>query len=296
MKNESLWMKNKPLCIFIIAVLLFSVFILPWAIVLLEPDYSAEVESILSKYQKDDRYVIVYDSAYLKFNDRELNLYDLEQWYQFDKMNCFIDDSWIYFSGTNDDNRDDCSVKLFRCDHYGENFSVVFEKLYEKGSVNDYDRLWGTRIIALQDCCLQGYNLYIKHHSGNKEDKSSYALDVYNIETGEFKTILYGEEAYNFQVDVNMYKPQNGETGVQIDQGLVDQTELAKELKERGHKLLFLDTCYRNNEIYASCHIYTKSRYFKVFFKYNKPTEQLEFITWNFSGTDPSDILKIISK
>ena len=143
-----------------------------------EKKYYDELKKRFAQYTPDYSVVTVLDPCFY-FTDHTLDLDNLVEGEDPNRGYLFLD-RMLYFSTCKQTGFRQYSLRVYKCDLYGNGKSLIFEKLGYK------THPWVTG---------NGGVLYIEHYGTNALDTSSKIIDSYNIHTGVYKCEASGMDA-----------------------------------------------------------------------------------------------------
>lgn len=164
-----------------------------------------EIKERFEQYSPDHDVVAVVDDFIVCFADHTLNLRDLVNEDEEPNNGYLFWDKTLYFSTTKENGPFDFSVFVYRCDLYGNNKTLVFEKQGYK------THPWA---VGNKD------TLYFEHYT-NVFEPSARVIESYHILTG-----LYEVEGTGKNVDLSDY--QQEQSGVSQDD-ITDAIALTKD-------------------------------------------------------------------
>lgn len=156
-----------------------------------------DIKERFEKNSSDSNVVTVLDNCVFYFSDHTLDLRDLVNADEEPNNGYLFMDKTLYFSTTKETGAFEFSISVYRCDLYGRNKTLVFEKQGYK------THPWA---VGKRD------SLYFEHYISNAFDASARVIESYNINTGMYELAGTGETIalsnyekdweYDSQVDI----------------------------------------------------------------------------------------------
>ncbi len=145
-----------------------------------------DINKRFEKYSSDCDVVAVLDDCTFYFFDHMLDLRDLVNENEAPNQGYLFLDNALYFSTTKENGLFDYSISIYRCDIYGNNKTLIFEKHGYK------THPWS---VGNQD------TLYFEHYSTNAFDVSAKVIESYNVITE-----VYEQKANSEDVSLSDYQ------------------------------------------------------------------------------------------
>lgn len=235
-----------------------------------------------SQYAEENEIALVYEDRILYFDSHSVELEALTGKGEEANGGVFIEDEKIYFTTTVENGWFYYGLKVYECDLYGNDLKLLFQK-------DDYKTYCRT--------CIVGKSVYISYNLKNAFSKSSEMIDMYDIETGEYKNIDSGEEcslsnylpiktsSYEFNIvdhsSADYFEIQNMNNGEKkiVDNEFMKNTIYFDSLQKFGYNAMRADVV--DGHIYLTYSIgvdgFVKVSYPHLVFEYDFENDSLQY-------------------